>query len=150
MNEQSSKKTPGMAKLVLVLFVICVITSLLLGMVNYITEGPIAESKAEKTSAAMQAVMPADEYTEDTYPGSDPLVQSVSRAMSGGTQVGWVIGVSPSGFGGAIDMVVGVDMNGLVTGISIVKMSETSGLGTNANKDGLKTSLSAGRRACRK
>jgi electron transport complex protein RnfG len=142
MNEQSSKKNPVWQSLFWFCLSYAVITSLLLGMVNYITEGPIAESKAEKTSAAMQAVMRADEYTEDTYPGSDPLVQSVSRAMSGGTQVGWVIGVSPSGFGGAIDMVVGVDMNGLVTGISIVKMSETSGLGTNANKEGLKTSLS--------
>ena len=30
-------------------------------------------------------------------------------------------------------MVVGVDLNGAVTGISIVKMTETSGLGANAS-----------------
>jgi electron transport complex protein RnfG len=44
----------------------------------------------------------------------------------------------PNGFGGAIDMVVGIDNNGAVTGISIIKMSETSGLGTNAAKPSFK------------
>ncbi|NLO48438.1 MAG: RnfABCDGE type electron transport complex subunit G [Clostridiales bacterium] len=143
MNETAAKKNSGMSKLVFILFAISVITSLLLGLVNYITEGPIAESKAKKTTEAMFIVMPADEYVTETYTGKDITVQSLSSAMSGGEQTGWVVGVSPSGFGGAIEMVVGVDKNYLVTGISIISMTETSGLGTNANKDEFKNQFIA-------
>jgi electron transport complex protein RnfG len=139
MNEETKKREPGMARLVLILFAITVITALLLGFVNYITAGPIADSKKQKTEEAMKAVLNAEEYVPEPYAGTDPLIQSISRALIGGEQIGWEVSVNPSGFGGAIDMVVGVDMNGLVTGISIVKMTETSGLGTNANKDSYKS-----------
>ena len=143
MNETAAKKNSSMPRLVLILFAISVFTSLLLGIVNYITEGPIAESKAKKTTEAMLVVMPADEYVQESYTGIDAMVQSISRAMRGGEQTGWVVGVNPSGFGGAIDMVVGVDKNYLVTGISIIKMTETSGLGANANKDEFKNQFVA-------
>ena len=48
---------------------------------------------------------------------------------------GWVVEVTPSGFGGTIDMMVGVGTDGVVTGVSIISMSETSGLGSNASRD---------------
>ena len=50
-----------------------------------------------------------------------------------------MVEVTPSGFGGTIDMVVGVDMTGAVTGVSIISMSETSGLGANASKDSFRS-----------
>ena len=43
--------------------------------------------------------------------------------------------VSPNGFGGEIDMMVGVDMNGAVTGIAIVSHSETASLGANCTRE---------------
>lgn len=127
-----------MPRLILVLVIISVVTSLLLGFVYSITEKPIAESKALKTIEAKQSVFPSDEYISEEYTGTDKAVSAIERAMSGGVQTGWVVQVTTSGFGGDIDMVVGIDMDGLVRGISIVKMSETSGLGANANKDSFK------------
>jgi electron transport complex protein RnfG len=45
----------------------------------------------------------------------------------------YVVLVSPSGFGGEINMAVGIDKDNKVTGVSIISMSETSGLGGNAS-----------------
>ena len=39
---------------------------------------------------------------------------------------------SPNGFGGAIDMMTGVDAEGNVTGIAVISHAETSGLGSKA------------------
>ena len=52
---------------------------------------------------------------------------------------GWIIEVTPSGFGGLIDMLVGVDTAGKVTGVSIISMSETSGLGANAARESFRS-----------
>lgn len=137
--DEKIKKEPGMFRLVLVLFIICVITSLLLGLVYSITEDPIAENKARKTAEAKQVVLPAEEYIPEEYTGTDKSIVGIERAILGGYQAGWVVQVTASGFGGAIDMVVGIDMDGLVRGIDIVKMSETSGLGANADNDSFKS-----------
>ena len=118
-------------KLTLTLLLISAVVSGLLGLTNMNTEGRIAAINAEKTAKAMQEVLPADDYTEVEYTGDEANVATVYQA---GDQ-GYVIEVTPSGFGGTIDMVVGVGLDGAVTGVSIINMSETSGLGANASKD---------------
>ena len=132
---ESAKKPESMARLVIVLFVVTAVVALLLGMVDFITRDKIAANIKAKTDAAMSAVLTADEYVKlDSFTDNSGLVNSVYAAKnSDGTFVGYVSEVSPSGFGGAINMVVGVDAYGNVSGISIVKMSETSGLGANAS-----------------
>ena len=127
---ETKKKQPGIARLTLVLFGIAAAVSLLLGLVNYITKDRIEEIKEEKTASAMDEVLPADSYTEVSYTGNDATVTAVYEAG----EEGYVVTVVPSGFGGDIDMVVGIDNSGAVTGVSIIDMSETSGLGTNAAK----------------
>ncbi len=126
------KKNPdAILRLTLILLAFSAITALILGLVNMITKDKIALIKEEKTGTAMQAVLPADSYTKVDYSGGDALVLAVYTAGD----KGYVVEVGPSGFGGTIDMVVGVDPSGAVTGVSIVSMSETSGLGTNASKE---------------
>lgn len=122
-------------KLTLTLLLISAVVAGLLGLTNYVTEDKIAQIAAEKTAASMQEVLPADEYTPVEYTGSEANVVSVHKAGD----AGFVVEVTPSGFGGAIDMVVGVSTDGTVTGVSIVDMSETSGLGANASKDSFRS-----------
>ncbi len=49
---------------------------------------------------------------------------------NGGADNGYVMKVSASGSQGTIVMMVGVDANKAITGISVVSHSETSGIGT--------------------
>ncbi len=123
------------ARLAGTLLLISAIVAGLLGLVNSITADRIAAINEENTAASMQEVLPADAYTEIEYTGGDSLVAAIYAAGD----VGYVVEVTPSGFGGTIDMVVGVDTSGTVTGVSIISMSETSGLGANATKESFRS-----------
>lgn len=119
-------------KLTATLLGICAVVALLLGIVNSLTEPIIRKMQEEKTAAAMAQVLSADEYKEQTV--SYENVSAMYEAVSGGTVVGYVVEVTTNGFGGAINMVVGVDMDGKVTGVSVIKDSETANLGTKVTR----------------
>jgi electron transport complex protein RnfG len=121
-------------RLALTLLLISAVVAGLLGLTNYVTADKIATLTAEKTAASMQEVLPSDSYTELSYTGSEANVAAVYEAENG-----YVVEVTPSGFGGTIDMVVGIGTDGTVTGVSIISMSETSGLGANASKDSFRS-----------
>ena len=126
-----NKKEPGIAQLTIILGAICLVCALLLGLVNMITADPIKAAKQRKTEQAMEAVLPADSYESVEYTGGDALVKAVYRAGD----AGYVVEVTPSGFGGEVDLMVGVGSDGTVTGISVITHSETSGLGAKAKTD---------------
>ena len=127
---KAKRQSNDMARLVITLLAICAVCSLCLGLVNAVTSGPIKAAEQAKTEAAMAEVLPADSYEEIPFLTDGTIVTKVYQA---GDQ-GYVVQVAPSGFGGTIDMMVGVDLNGTCTGVSIISMSETAGLGANASK----------------
>ena len=120
-----------MVRLTVTLLAIAAVCALLLGLVNMVTKDPIAAAKKAKTEAAMAQVLAAERYEEIPYLDEGGMVLAVYQAGD----AGYVVEVGPSGFGGVIDMMVGVDHEGTCTGISIISMSETAGLGANAKKD---------------
>ena len=129
-------------KLTVTLFVTCVIVAGLLGGVNAITKDKIAAINWEKTVAAMKAVVADPDATtfsdalentaemEAACLAGGATLQNVYEVQVDGAAAGYAIKVSASGSQGAIEMMVGVDGEGVVTGVSIVKHSETSGIGT--------------------
>lgn len=124
------------ARLTLVLFIITVVVAALLGTINFVTKDRIAELKEQKTATAMQSVVhDATSFEPLNYSGSDKMVTAVFAAKKDDAVIGHVIKVAPSGFSGAIDMVVGIDSYGKVSGVAIISMTETSGLGANASNE---------------
>ena len=117
-------------KLTVVLFLICAIVAAVLGAVNEVTKGPIETQQREKTEKAYKAVLPyADSFTEidpAAYSAYKSTIDKVSQADNG---AGYVVETTFSGAQGSITMAVGVDSDGRCSGISIIKHSETSGLG---------------------
>ena len=118
------------------LTVIALVTSALLGLVDGVTRDKIAEIEAEKTRIAMSAVAPAG--SEFTDKQEIPAAAAEAAAAQGGKVLelygvkagGCVMKISASGSQGTIVMMVGVDANKAITGISVVSHSETSGIGT--------------------
>ena len=146
-NEVKTKEKVDMdpkyiIKLTVTLFVTCVIVAGLLGLVNSVTCGPIAEINKAKTEAAMKAVVAdpenstfseALEITGDMTAAASSAGATVTEAyeaQAGGSTIGYALKVVASGSQGNIEMMVGVDTEGVVTGVSIVKNSETSGIGS--------------------
>ena len=155
-NEVKTKEKVNMdpkyiIKLGVTLFVTCVVVAGLLGLVNMVTEDKIAAINWENTQTAMKAVV-ADpenaEFSEAMEPTSDMTaaasaaggtLDSVYEVLVGGESAGYAIKVVASGSQGNIEMMVGVDAEGAVTGVSIVKNSETSGIGSKvmSNENGV-------------
>lgn len=119
-------------KLTVTLLSICAIVALMLGIVNTLTEPVIRKMQEEKTKAAMAQVLAADEYEEIATSAEN--VSAIYKAVTGGETVGYVAEVTTNGFGGAINMVVGVDVNGIVTGVAVTKDTETANLGTKVTR----------------
>ena len=118
-------KTTYILRLTVILFLITAVVAALLGGVNYITADKIAQITKEKTDAAMATVLPADEYTEQDFTDDTGLVDAVYQAGD----AGYVVQTTVSGSQGMITLMVGVDPDGAVTGISIIDQAETPGLG---------------------
>ena len=144
-NEVKTKEKVDMdpkyiIKLTVSLFVTCVIVAGLLGLVNSVTEGPIAEKNKTKTAAAIQEVLPEMEGSPAVVELTDEMTAAASgagatiteayEAQAGGSVIGYALKIVASGSQGNIEMMVGVDTEGAVTGVSIVKNSETSGIGS--------------------
>lgn len=127
----TSKRTGAyVLRLTLTLFLITTVVAGLLGLVNYMTADTIAGKVAQKAETAMRQVLEADAYE----PVELPEGSAVTAAYRAGEK-GYVVRVTPNGFGGAIDMMVGIDRNGSVTGIAIVSQSETASLGANCTRE---------------
>ena len=125
----TAKKQPSeLISLTLILFLFSAVTALLLGLVNSVTEDRIIEINAEKTKSAMQEVLMAENYEKVDYTGGDPAVLGVYKAGD----AGYVGELSVSGSQAMLNIVVGVDTSGTVTGVGITKHAETPGLGAIA------------------
>ena len=146
-NEVKTKEKVDMdpkyiIKLTVTLFVTCVIVAGLLGLVNMVTKDKIAAINWENTQTAMKAVVADPDNTEfsEALENTDAMsaaakaaggtLDSVYEVLVGGENAGYAIKVVASGSQGNIEMMVGVDAEGVVTGVSIVDNSETSGIGS--------------------
>jgi electron transport complex protein RnfG len=118
------------------LFVIAAVATALLVAVHAITLEPIQNQLRQTQEKMMLAVFPdADEFSEFETSVSGSMV-SVVEAKEGGNRVGFVISVAPMGYAGAIEMVVGISSkDNEVTGMRVVKHSETPGFGDAATKE---------------
>ena len=136
-----AKKQASMASLVIVLAVICLVSAAILGLINQVTVGPIGANTEQAVQESLRTVMPIDgdyEDVTDQYSG-DPVTVDVTgvsvpvKAVYKAADEGYVVEtMSPNGFGGALDMMAGVDNEGNVTGIAIISHAETSGLGSKS------------------
>ena len=122
------------------LTVIALVVAALLGLVNSITAGKIAEIDAENTRVAMSAVVPeGSEFTDKLEISDDVAAAAAAQGgkltelygvKNAGADAGYVMKIAASGSQGTITMMVGVDANKAITGISVVSHAETSGIGT--------------------
>ena len=127
-------------KLTVTLFVTCVVVAGALGLVNSVTAGPIAQINKEKTEAAMKMVVAdpdnsefseALELTEEMTAAATAGGGSVTEAYAvtvNGESDGYALKIVASGSQGNIEMMVGVDGEGTVTGASIVGEPLASGV----------------------
>ena len=111
------------------LFLIAAVVAAALAGVPAITAPVIDELNAAATQEAISAVLPGGGQ-ETAFQDNTGLA---NKEYAG--ENGYAVEVAPSGFGGAITMMVGVDFEGKVLGISVISHPETAGLGAVADAD---------------
>ena len=129
----------------LILTMITLIAGLALGVVYEITKDPFAQVQEKSKKEAWQAVFPeADlndfEETEVDQKAADQAIAdmgvnaTIDEVCTVGDQ-GYVITTTDKdGFGGSIQITVGITTDGTVNGVSILSISETAGLGMKATE----------------
>lgn len=141
--------------------VITLVSGLLLGMVYEVTKDPIQKQEAEQKIAAYKNVFAdayefeqiADEQTvaqlaEESlkaagFDGKDQVDEILSAVSEDGNVLGIVMQItSKEGYGGDIQLALGVQKDGTVNGISILSISETAGLGMKADTEEFKSQFS--------
>ena len=117
-------------RLTLTLLVITSVVAALLAGVNQITAPIIAAANEAKTQKAVNEVLPGGGESIE-FTDASGLISEVYES-----ETGYAIKVAPNGFGGAIEMMVGVSKDGNVLDISIIKHAETPSLGAVAADKG--------------
>lgn len=138
-----------MIKNAIILFVITLIAGLLLGFVYENTKDIIAKQEADAKVAAYKEVFNnANTFEEFSFDKEETLkdfeingfeadsIDEVMKALNSNNELlGYAFTITTSeGYGGDITFTMGVSKNGTVNGISILSISETAGLGMEAEK----------------
>lgn len=114
-------------KPIIVLSVICLVTSTLLAYTNSITAPIIAAAEQAAAQAAYKEVLPeADSFTDLT---AETTVEGVEAVMKANNGAGWVFKASGKGYGGAVPVVVAVDNDGNILQVKFMQNSESAGFG---------------------
>ena len=115
------------------LFAICLVASVLLGLTDKVTAPRIEKIAYETQQNAMKEVMPdAASFNE----GKEIVLENgisveYSKALSSdGSIVGYAVtSTGKGGYGGDIKLMVGVDISGKVTKVSVLEQEETASIG---------------------
>lgn len=93
---------------------------------------PDADSAEQTSEEGSEAPASSEEPYEPEVPAQDNGAASGEK----GELLGYAVTVSENGYGGEIKMLVCFDKFGQVTGMGVISMSETSGVGTRITGEG--------------
>ena len=118
------------------LLITAVITVTALSIVYSFTKEPIEKQKRKTQETAMKEVLPQASEYRDMQAEKTGSIVAVYGGYANGDLVGFVVELSPEGYSGKIDLMVGISaIEEKITGMRVLRHSETPGLGANAVKE---------------
>ncbi|MEQ1663582.1 MAG: electron transport complex subunit RsxG [Thiobacillus sp.] len=123
-----------------ILFVFALLGTALLALTHDRTEPVIARSAQQEKRALLSQVLPATHYDNDLLASSQPVPPDdllgtrqpsmLWVARRGGAFSGVIFeAIAPDGYSGDIALLIGIDADGVVTGVRVTAHRETPGLG---------------------
>lgn len=131
----------------IILTLITLVSGIGLGFVYEITKEPIAQAQDAAKKEAWQEVFP--EASSSDFEETDVDAKAADKAIKDlgvkatidevctvkGGEAGYIVtATDKEGYGGDIKITVGITSDGTVSGISILSISETAGLGMKATE----------------
>ena len=143
-----AKNKSNAVKNIVVLFFVALVSVTILAVLNQVTLEPIAKAEAEAKAAVYKAVYSDAADVEETKEIADCVenyvpnnknikINSALEAKDkSGNQIGYVIdATSPNGYGGDVQIAIGITNEGEITAFKVITASETPGLGAKASDD---------------
>ncbi len=115
------------------LFLIAAICTAILAVTDSVTAPKIAENNEQTEIATRQLVFADAKSFSDVKTVQDGTY--VEALDENGETIGYVFTTTSKGYGGEIKIMTGIGADGKVTGMEILAIEETAGLGMNAKKD---------------
>lgn len=148
---RDKKETTQMFRDAGILFAITLLAGLILGLVYQVTKEPIARQKEKAKMEAYQEVfadaasfeevtaISLEDGTAHFYEAgftAQSMSDTLKKALDGeGRLLGYVMTItSAEGYGGDVVFTMGMRMDGTLNGVSLLSISETPGLGMEAEK----------------
>lgn len=122
------------------LLVICLVITAALALTYGATEEPIRIGAAQRANQTRQDFFQeATDFEEISSPEiSEGEVVSAFKALNGSDTIGYIITAASSGYGGRLEVMVGINADGSVRSVQMTAHEETPGLGSNANNNSFK------------
>jgi Na+-translocating ferredoxin:NAD+ oxidoreductase subunit G len=127
-----------MIRLGLILFAIAAVAASALGATNQATAPIIADMTAKANDEARKIVLPTAKEFKPLEGAQKGIVAEVYEGLDNGNVVGYAFKTIPSGYGGDMEIMVGISADGKVTGINMGTHAETPGLGSKAGEPAFK------------
>jgi electron transport complex protein RnfG len=131
-------------RLIIVLTCICIVSAIALAKIYDLTKGPIAHQKRLEVLRAIKTVLPSydnepDRDTAKLPMGIDKRGEEIQGVFYRGKKDDHLIGVafrvvSSEGYGGNIEVMVGLLPDGKIHGVEVLSHMETPGLGAKINE----------------
>lgn len=135
------KLKSSLTNMVLVLVGVALVTGGVLAYVNHLTEAPIKEKETAALANGIKAVMGTDQLNvanpvtvTENIDGKDYEFVIHHVSDKAGLPLGAAVESSTMGFADKLQVLVGFDQEGKILGYTILKSSETPGLGAKAAK----------------
>ena len=141
----------GIVAAIAAIFVITLVMGVALGTVYNVTKDPIAQAEEQAKLDAYKEVLPEAGRIEsvdldmepvnallESYGFENVTIDEISVGGDDATNqlVGYIVLVTSSeGYGGDIQLAVGINTEFRITGISFLKLNETAGLGMEADSE---------------
>ena len=131
----------SLLNMVMVLVAVALIMGGVLAWVNHVTEGPIKAQADKALAEGIKTVMGGEKLTvvandtvHRTIDGKEATFVVHKTQNSRKQDLGVAIESTTMGFGGELKVLVGFDVDGNITGYTILQHAETPGLGAKADK----------------
>lgn len=135
-------KKDTLLNMFIALFVICVVSGGVLGLVYNATKDPIAAAEAAKKTEAIKNVLPEFNELKETMVKSameDAEIPFYLAYDANNNFIGAAVETfTNKGFSGNISLMVGILANGTINNISVLQHAETPGLGSKMSESSFK------------
>ena len=128
----AKKAQSTLPNMLLALTAIALVAAAALAALNGVTKEPIAQAQQAKVEQAISAVLPAFDKLEDR--DVDGYTCHIGYDVDGNFVGAAVEAGNDKGFGGHLQLMVGFDKEGNVSGYQILETHETPGLGAKADQ----------------